>query len=195
MYRTLLTATALIALAGCRENPEPTNNVAANVAAPSFEPNAPSAKPDAPAAKPNLLGAPVSGEQAKKLMHDRHEGMEDIGDAFKATARWAKSDNPNVADVHEDAAIIARLAPLASGWYPPGTGPDVGKTRAKAEIWQKPEDFAAKMKTFQAEVRKFNAAAHGDDAAAVIAAQGELGKTCKACHDDYRAPEDEHGSD
>jgi len=140
-----------------------------------------------------VLRASVSGDQAKKLMHDRHEGMEDIGDAFKASARWAKSDNPNVADVREDAAIISRLAPLASGWFPAGTGPDVGKTRAKAEIWQRPDDFAAKMKAFQSEAQKFNAAAQGADSAAAIAAHGELGKTCKACHDDYRAPEDEHG--
>lgn len=195
MHRCLFPAAALIALTGCRENPEPTNNVAANIVAPSAEPTAPSAKTNARAAKPNALGAPVSGDQAKKLMHDRHEGMEDIGDAFKAAARWAKSDSPNAVDVREDAAVIARLAPLASGWFPSGTGPDVGKTRAKAEIWQKPDDFAKKMKAMQTEAQRFNAAAQGNDAAAVITAQGELGKTCKACHDDYRGPEIEHDRD
>lgn len=182
MHRVLVTATALIFLAACKENAQqPANDVAANTAAPATE--------------ANVLGTPVSGEQAKKLMHDRHEGMEDIGDAFKAAARWTKSDNPNVTEVREDAAVIARLAPQASGWFPPGTGPDVGKTRAKAEIWQKPDDFAAKMKAMQTEAQKFDAAAQGNDAAAAIAAHGELGKTCKACHDDYRGPENDHGKD
>ena len=177
MYRALIAATALTVLAGCRESAEqPASNVAANAAAPATE--------------AGVLGAAVSGDQAKTLMHDRHEGMEDIGDAFKAAARWTKDETPDVADVREDAAVIARLAPQASGWFPPGTGPDVDKTRAKAEIWQKPDDFAAKMKAFQAEAPKFAAAAQGNDAAAVIAAHAELGKTCKACHDLYRAPED-----
>jgi len=186
MRAGLLSVVAAAALiAGCQQQAaEPANEAAANAAAPA----------EAAAEKTNaVLGPAISGEQAKTLMHDRHEGMEDIGDAYKASARWAKSDNPNVADVREDAAIISRLAPLASGWFPPGTGPDVGKTRAKAEIWQRPDDFAAKMKAFQSEAQKFNAAAQGADSAAAIAAHGELGKTCKACHDDYRAPEDEHG--
>lgn len=182
MYRSLIATVALISLAGCQESAQqPANNTGANAAAPT--------------AQAGVLGAPVGGERAKTLMHERHEGMEDIGDAFKAAARWTKSDNPNVADVREYSAVIARLAPLVSSWYPPGTGPEAGKTRAKAEIWQKPDDFAAKMKALQAEAPKFDAAAQGNDAAAAIAAHAELGKTCKACHDLYRAPEGEHGHD
>jgi cytochrome c556 len=136
------------------------------------------------------LGAPVSGDEAKKLMHDRHERMEEIGDAMKLIGRELKGDSPDLGKVRGGAATIARLAPQASGWFPPGTEPDVGKTEAKAEIWQKPEDFAAKMKAFQQAAQRFNAVAQGNDLAAIRAAQGELGKGCKACHDLYR--EDDH---
>jgi cytochrome c556 len=138
------------------------------------------------------LGAAVTGEQAKKLMHDRHEGMEDIGDAMKLLTRELKSHSPNMEKVREGSGTIARLAPQVTGWFPPGTGPDVGKTRAKAEIWQKPDDYVAKRTAFQQAAQAFNAAAQGSDLAAIRNAHGDLGKSCKACHDPYRAEESEH---
>ena len=47
-----------------------------------------------------------------------------------------KSGSPNMATVRSSARSIASLSEKASGWFPPGTGPNVGKTGAKAEIWQ-----------------------------------------------------------
>ena len=185
MRTALLTAvTALAMLAGCREAADaPANNVAA-----SDKPVFPVTDDD-----PNAVAAPpATKEAALKLMHDRHEGMEDIGDATKALSREMKADAPDVAAVRTHAATIARLAPEVSRWFPAGTGPDVGKTRAKAEIWQKPEDFAAKTRAFQGAARSFDAAAKAGDVAAIKASFGELGKTCKACHDPYRAPEKDH---
>ena len=185
MRTALLTAVAAVALlAGCREAGDaPANNVAA-----ADKPVFP-VTDDNPEARP---ARPATKEAALKLMHDRHEGMEDIGDATKALGRETKSDSPDLAAIRTHAATIARLAPQVSAWFPPGTGPDVGKTRAKAEIWQKPEDFAAKTRDFQAAARSFDAAASAGDVAAIKASFGELGKTCKACHDPYRAPEDDH---
>lgn len=145
------------------------------------------AAPNPAAATANPLGAPVSGDRAKQVMHERHEGMEDIGDAMKLVSTELKGDSPDLAKVREGAATFDRLVPLVKGWYPPGTGPDVGKTRAKAEIWQKPEDFAAKTRNFEQTTQAFSAAAAGTDVAAIKAAHAELGKSCKACHDLYRA--------
>ncbi len=138
------------------------------------------------------LGKAVSGAQAKKVMHDRHEGMEDIGDAMKIASGELRKDSPDLAKVRSAATTFARYAPQVKGWYPPGTGPDVGKTRAKAEIWKKPKDFRAKALAFEKSVQAFGAAARGNDLAAIRAAHAELGKNCKACHDPYRAPEDDH---
>ena len=172
----LLTAVAACALvAGCRGQ-EQANRAEApgNQVMPSAE------------TRTAGLGDPVDAETAKRLMHERHEGMEEIGDAMKLVSRELKGSNPDLAKVREGAGTMAELAPKVSGWFPPGTGPEVGKTQAKAEIWQKPEDFAAKTKTFQEAAQAFNAAAQGDDLAAIRAAHGELGKSCKACHDPYR---------
>ena len=142
----------------------------------------------AEASKASPLGARLSGDQAKELMHERHEGMEDIGDGTKALKGALEASTPDLATVRKEAAAMAKVAPEVSGWFPPGTGPETGKTHAKPEIWQKPDDFAAKTRDFQAAAQKLNAAAQGDDVAAMKAAFGDVGKSCKACHDPYRRP-------
>ncbi len=186
MRNALLAVTAAAALlTGCRQSAD---DGAANNVATNNKPVLPITDDDPAAVAP----APATKEAALKLMHDRHEGMEDIGDAFKVLGREMKADAPNLEAVRTQAATVARLAPQVSRWFPAGTGPDVGKTRAKPEIWQKPEDFAAKTRAFQAAARSFDATAKAGDVAAIKASFGEFGKTCKACHDLYRAPEDDH---
>lgn len=145
------------------------------------------------AAAAGPLGKAVSGARAKQVMHERHEGMEHIGDAFKIVGRETKSDTPNVGAVRSAATTIYQLAQKSGGWFPPGTGPNVGKTRAKVEIWQKPQDFAAKDKAFVQAARAFKAAADSGDIDEIRGAAGDLGKTCKACHDSYRSEKGGHG--
>lgn len=130
MRTRLLIAFATAALiAGCQQKaPEPSNDTAASNAAVPADP--------APSKTNAALGLAASGEQAKTLMRDRHEGMEDTGDAFRLVNRELAASSPNVAKIQAAAAVIAGTAEKSSGWFPPGTGPDVGKTRAKAEIWQ-----------------------------------------------------------
>jgi cytochrome c556 len=133
-----------------------------------------------------LIAAGPAKDQLLKVMHERHEGMETIGNANKAIHR-ALGGTPDLGTVRGNAAKIAQLAQRASGWFPAGTGPDVAKTGAKPEIWQNADDFAAKLRSFQAAARAFNAAASGSDVAAMRARFAELGQACKACHDKYRA--------
>jgi cytochrome c556 len=71
--------------------------------------------------------------------------------------------------------------------FPPGTGPDIAKTGAKPEIWQNPKDFEAKTIDFQKAAQAFGGAVAGSDLNAIKASFGDLGKTCKACHDKYRS--------
>lgn len=129
---------------------------------------------------------PLQKEQALALMEQRHENYEKIGDAMKEISRQLKAENPDLGQVRAGAATIAELAPQVPSWFPAGTGPDVGKTEARAEIWQQPEDFAAKAQDFQEAAIAFNAAAQGSDLASIRAAQANLGKSCKGCHDLYR---------
>jgi cytochrome c556 len=178
----IVTASALALLTACG-GPETSqaNNSAGNISEENSPANTASASVVTPA------GQPVSKQDAAKLMHERHEGMEAIGKATKTLGRELKGDSPDLAAVRAAAAKIAELAPKTSGWFPPGTGPDAGKTEAKALIWQKPGDFAVKTRDFQMAAAALNTVAQGSDVAAMKAAFGDLGKSCKACHDPSRA--------
>ncbi len=135
----------------------------------------------------SLVVARVSGPKAAQIMHVRHEGMETIGKNFKMLTRELGGGSPNLGAVRASAATIAGLSKKASGWFPAGTGPEVGKTGAKPEIWQNPQDFAAKLAAFQKAAPAFSAAASGNDLAATKARFADLAGTCKACHDKYRS--------
>lgn len=134
--------------------------------------------------------ARISPAKAKAIMHERHEGMELVGKTNKILNRELKSDKPDMAVVRKAAGMLNGLARRAGGWFPAGTGPDVGKTGAKAEIWQTPQDFAAKLKAFQVAANNLNTAARSGNAAAAATAYGDIGKNCKACHDSYRGKMD-----
>jgi cytochrome c556 len=135
----------------------------------------------------SVVIAKVSGPAAAQIMHQRHEGMETIGNNFKTLHRELGSSSPFVPAVRTSAAQIADLSKNASGWFPAGTGPDVGKTGAKPEIWQNPQDFAAKLSAFQKAALALNAAASGNDVEAMKARYADLGGACKDCHDKYRS--------
>jgi len=134
-----------------------------------------------------MLAVPLPKDRALQVMHVRHEGMEAIGDANKAVHRALGSSD--IGTVRANAAKIAQLSQQASTWFPAGTGPDVGKTRAKPDIWQSADDFAAKLRGFQTAARALQLAAGGNNVAAMNARFADLGATCKACHDKYRAEE------
>jgi cytochrome c556 len=164
---------AIALLAGCKAQ-EPANQ--ANAVTPSAETqNAASA-------------APLTKDQALALMKAREHHMEAFADATKTIGNALKAPSPDAAPIRQSAAKIAELAPKLESWFPAGTGPDVGKTRAKAEIWQKPEDFALKAHDFNQAAQTFNLAATSGDLSQINASFEALGKSCKACHDLYRAP-------
>jgi cytochrome c556 len=183
MRAALFAVTASLVLVACGgPQTSQANNVQANMSNTASPPATAAASP-APA--PSFT--PVSGDEAKQVMHERHEGMETIGKASKAIKRELDASTPNLATVRENAAKIADLSQKASGWFHAGTGPDLGKTGAKPEIWQNEQDFAVKLADFQKAAQAFNAAATGNDVNATKSAFGDLGKSCKACHDKYRS--------
>jgi cytochrome c556 len=186
MRSALFAATICVLLSACG-GPETSqaNNSQANIGNEASPP--PTANASATNSLTMLAAGPVQGAEAARIMHERHEGMEAIGKANKAIHRELDASAPNLATVKSSAARIADLSKKASGWFPKGTGPDVGKTGAKPEIWQSPQDFAAKLHAFQVAAQAFNTAAAGQDVNAIKVRYADLGKSCKACHDKYRA--------
>ena len=136
-----------------------------------------------------LLGAGRMKPQALKIMHDRHEAMEGLGKAMKALHRELESGKPDINVVHAQTAAMASTAAKIPAMFPAGTGPDVGKTRAKAEIWSKRAEFDQKSKDFLVAARAIDAAARAGDLNKVMAVHDSVDRSCKACHDPFRAPE------
>ena len=197
MRSTLLTAACACALlAACNWKAGQANSAQGNISQDNRPPATARANAVTNSAAANgiasndlvMLAVPVSRDQALRIMHVRHEGMEAMGDATKALHR-ALTGTPDLPTVRANASKIAQLSEQASTWFPAGTGPDVGKTRAKPDIWQNAEDFATRLRTMQTAARALETASKGNDVAAINARFADLGGTCKACHDKYRAEE------
>lgn len=60
-------------------------------------------------------------------------------------------------------------------------------TDAKPEIWSKPAEFKSAIDRASQAVKGLADAARSGDEKAMRAAAGELGKSCKGCHDDFRS--------
>ena len=174
MVRTACVALGAIVLLSCSASKSNQANAASNSVAASAETRTP----------PKL-----THDQALALMKQRSDNMKAMGDAAGKVGKSFQSGSPDLNVIKQAAAQIASLAPKVVSWFPAGTGPDVGKTRAKAEIWQKPEDFASKAHDLSQAATDFNDAAKLGDMNRIKVTFGAMGKTCKACHDLYRAPE------
>ena len=85
-----------------------------------------------------------------------------------------------------NAAIVEMLSTLPwQAFMTPGT--DKGKTALKPLAFKEKDKFMAKAKALETETRKLAKAAAGGKFNAIKAQFGEVGKSCKSCHDTFRA--------
>lgn len=103
-----------------------------------------------------------------------------MGDMVKGEIDW---DGARFARWADDLAAVASVQ-VERGFQP---GSEQGKTRAKPEIWLDMEDFEGKLADLRREAAALAAVAKTDDVDAIKAQFGATGKTCKACHDEYKA--------
>jgi cytochrome c556 len=123
-----------------------------------------------------------------ELQKERHEHFEALGDAFKAVRDNSKG-SPDFAALDKAVAVIEKASKELGTWFPQGTGPEAGKTRALPEVWSKSADFTAAQKLFAEKVPGLSTAVKAKDADAVGKAFKDLGGACKNCHETFRAPE------
>ncbi len=91
----------------------------------------------------------------------------------------------DAAAAQANADIVVAMSKLPYTAFGEGTD-KAGNTRALPVVWSKRADFDAGAKKMQDEVVKLQAAAKAGNRDQLKAAFGEAGKSCKACHDDYR---------
>jgi cytochrome c556 len=136
-----------------------------------------------------LVAALCFAATPQEVQKTRHEHYEELGDAFKAIRDGAKASTPDFAAIEKAAATVSKATVNQEQWFPKGSGPEAGKTRALPEIWSKPAEFAAAAKKFEGAAPALLAAAKAKDVDAVNKAFREVGGACKNCHDNFRAPE------
>jgi cytochrome c556 len=138
----------------------------------------------------SLASALVLAATPQELQKKRHDHYHELGDAFKAVRDGVKASTPDWAAIEKAAADVNHASVNQAQWFPKGTGPEAGKTRALPEVWSKPDDFAAAQKMFEDKSAALLAAAKTKDADAVNKAFRETGGACKNCHDTFRSPEE-----
>lgn len=136
-----------------------------------------------------LLAQASEPANVKEFQKSRHDHYHKLGDAFKVIRDETRTDKPDLAKVKTAAKFVNTAAAEQEKWFPAGSGPEAGKTQALAEIWAKPAEFKAAMKLFSDAAPKLQTAADSGDAAAIKTAFGDVGKTCKNCHETFRAEE------
>ena len=111
--------------------------------------------------------------------------MEAIGGHIKASAAIVKGQVPHGEHLKGHAHALAELAKISESIFPKGSGE--GKTGAKAEIWDNPEDFKKVVTGFETATAAFAKASESGDMKTAAAAFGDVANSCKACHSKYRA--------
>ena len=127
---------------------------------------------------------------APAAIKDRQDFYKALGKSMKGLAEELKSSSPNVAELKKFAADIDTAAPKIPTLFPTGTGTEAGvKTAAKAEIWQKSDEFKKDAADMAAAAHALNVTAQSGDVAAIKDAAGKLGEACKTCHQIFREKE------
>ena len=107
------------------------------------------------------------------------------GNSADGKAIKAAVESKDYATVEAKAKDIMGTADKIPSLFPKGS--TTGKTKAKAEIWEKSEDFAKAAKTLSKAAGELAAAANSKDEAAVTTKVKALSEACASCHKQFRA--------
>ncbi len=127
----------------------------------------------------------IASTSAADPREERHELMEDVGDAAKVIGGMLKGERPYDADEFMGAIEVFQDVSLQFGeLFPPGTETGMG-TEAAPAIWEDRAGFDAVLLEWQnAIAAAVEANPESLDAAKPVA--GPVFKSCKNCHDSYR---------
>ena len=111
-------------------------------------------------------------------------------DAMKGNSAQAKAikgavETKDYATVEAKAKDIMGTADKIVSLFPKGS--TTGKTKAKPEIWEKPDDFSKAAKNLSKSADELASAAKAGNAADVDVKVKALGEACNSCHKQFRA--------
>jgi cytochrome c556 len=132
------------------------------------------------------LPAAAQFQKPEDAIKYRQSAMYVMGQHFGRVGAMANGKVPfDAAAAQANTEIALAMSKLPFVAFGEGTDKG-GNTKAKPEIWTKKADFDSKGKSMQDEMVKLAAAAKTGNLDQIKAAFDGAGKSCKACHDDYR---------
>lgn len=122
-------------------------------------------------------------------IHYRQSVMNVMGRALGQLLNMAQNKIPyNKEAAAKNTQVLETLSGLP--WTSFGPGTEKGApTKADMKVWSDASKFKGAADKMQQEVAKLGQAVKGGDEKATLAQVGEVGKACKACHDDFRLKE------
>ena len=86
--------------------------------------------------------------------------------------------------VQKDAAVVEMMSQLPWQAFVPGS--DMKPSHAKPEVWKQAAEFEKAAQKNREATAKLSEAAKSGDLQMIKTAFGEAGKSCKACHDQFK---------
>ena len=132
------------------------------------------------------LPAAAQFQKPEDAVKYRQSAMFVMANHFGRIGAMANGRAPyDAATAAANADVVATIAKLPFVGFVDGTT-GTQKGGANAKIWSDKAGFEAAAKKMQDETAKLAAAAKTNSLDNLKAAFGEVGKTCKGCHDEYR---------
>lgn len=137
----------------------------------------------APAAADTASAAAATG--AKASIEQREHLMENYKKQMGTMAKMVKGEAPFDAAAFQQAADNLD-ADAGKPWehYTPESAQE--ESEAKPEIWSKPDEFKKEIDKFTAATAALKVAAASGKLDDVKKPFGEVGQSCKSCHDSFR---------
>lgn len=121
-------------------------------------------------------------EEAIKYRQSIYEA---IGAQMSAMGSILKGNVPHKDDLPLLAEGISTLSEAVPDIFPEGSGE--GPTEALKAIWEEPDEFAGMIQDFQEAADNLAQQNPAQDMSGFAGAFQSLGRTCKACHDRFKA--------
>lgn len=138
------------------------------------------------------LAVAQQGPKPEEEIQYRQSVMTVIGRAMGPMGAMAQGKAPfNAAAAQKNSALVDTLLSLPWGSFGAGTE-KVAPNKAAPAIWKDPAKFKHAAETAQKAAANLAVVARSGDEGKFKAAFGDLGKSCKGCHDDFRTKEDHH---
>lgn len=132
-------------------------------------------------------------EDPAGVIEMRRQGFKDMGAAFKGVRDQFRRSKPVMVMIKEYSRPLLRYSrePVIEKWFPQGSGPDQGiETEALPVIWERPDEFSALWQDYVTAAENLSSAVASRDLDLVRQRTREVGESCSACHDVFRAEED-----